>query len=211
MGGTKCRYAIDKPMVLYNWHVQEGTNFSQYEVKFFEEMWFVFNKQQPIHPLKKFGDKCYVLINQPTNAIWRLKIWNGKVVWCTLPFMMSKQHYNRWEVGWLFDMTFKPPLEVPTILKYGQIYNIIYGQTSNNKQYEVTIGNFFVCTYMDFVITISNLLGMHEKWVPCKHMYYVTYCSRSCFVGSLKISFISWLGVVMKFVTCWFILLLLHR
>jgi hypothetical protein len=70
---------------------------------------------------------------------------------------MSKQHFNWWKVGWLFEVTFKLPLEVPTILKYGQIYKIICGETSNFKQYEVTIGNFFVCTYMDFVTMIASL------------------------------------------------------
>jgi hypothetical protein len=80
MGGTKCKYAVDKSMVLSNWHVQEGMNLSQDEVKFLEEIGFVFNKQQPIHPEKQIGEKCYVLINQPTNAILWLTTWNGKVV-----------------------------------------------------------------------------------------------------------------------------------
>jgi hypothetical protein len=30
-------------------------------------------------------------------------------------------------------------------------------KTSNNKQYELKIGNFLVCTYMDFVTMISSL------------------------------------------------------
>jgi hypothetical protein len=34
----------------------------------------------------------------------------------------------------------------------------------------------------------------------------ITYCGMSCFVGSLKFSFISQLEIAMKFVACWFIL-----
>jgi hypothetical protein len=43
MRGMKHKYAIDRPMVLYVWHVQEKTNLSQDEVKFLEEKGFVFN------------------------------------------------------------------------------------------------------------------------------------------------------------------------
>jgi hypothetical protein len=34
----------------------------------------------------------------------------------------------------------------------------------------------------------------------------IMYCNMSCFVWSLKISFISQLGVAMKFIACWLIL-----
>jgi hypothetical protein len=50
---------------------------------------------------------------------------------------------------------------------------------------------------------------MREMPVPCKHMYYVS--QHVIFVANLKVSFISRLEIAMKFVTCWFILLLLCR
>jgi hypothetical protein len=42
--GIKCKYVVDKPVVPSIWPMHEGTNFSQYEVKSFEEVGFVLNK-----------------------------------------------------------------------------------------------------------------------------------------------------------------------
>jgi len=71
---------------------------------------------------------------------------------------MLKQHYQGWEANGLLVTTFHPPLEV-LVLGYGWIYKILCGKTSNKIQYEVTIGNFSVCTCMDFVIIILSSLG----------------------------------------------------
>ncbi len=62
------------------------------------------------------------------------------VCW-TMPLKMSNLHYNLWETGQLFEVTINPPLEVPP-LEYGRIYNILFGQNLNKRQYEITIGNF---------------------------------------------------------------------
>ncbi len=58
---------------------------------------------------------------------------NGKVVHCIIPFKMSNLHYNRWEVGRLFEMIINPPLEVP-LLGYGQIYKIMFGQNPQKNK-----------------------------------------------------------------------------
>jgi hypothetical protein len=90
------------------------TNFTYDEVNFFLKVDFVLNKQQPIHLQSLFGGKNFVPINQPTNAMSWPIIQNGKVVRPTMPFKMSKLHYNWWEGGQLFETTINPPLKVPT-------------------------------------------------------------------------------------------------
>jgi len=52
---------------------------------------------------------------------------------------------------------------------YGQIYNIL----SDNKQYDVTIGNFLGCSCVYFVAMSVASLGGHEAYVQCKHMYHI--------------------------------------
>jgi len=44
MGGTKCKYVFERPVVPSIWPMQEGTNLSQDEVKFPKQVGFVFNK-----------------------------------------------------------------------------------------------------------------------------------------------------------------------
>ncbi len=45
---SKHRYVMDRPIVPKIWHVQEGTNLTQNEVKSFKEVDFVVNKGQSI-------------------------------------------------------------------------------------------------------------------------------------------------------------------
>jgi hypothetical protein len=87
-------------------------------------------------------------------------------------FKMSNLHYNRWEAGQLLKRTINPPLEVP-LLGYGRMYEILYGQNPNKKQYEVTIKKLPNLHLFRFVAIMSNSLSRQGKWVPCKHMYYV--------------------------------------
>jgi hypothetical protein len=50
VGGTKRKYALDRPIVSKIWLVQAKTNFTQDEIKFIEKAGFVLNKRQPIFP-----------------------------------------------------------------------------------------------------------------------------------------------------------------
>jgi hypothetical protein len=47
-GLSKHRYVMDRPIVLEIWHVQEGTNLTQNEVRSLTEVGFVVNKRQSI-------------------------------------------------------------------------------------------------------------------------------------------------------------------
>jgi hypothetical protein len=45
IGNTKCKYALDRPIVPKIWLVEAKTNFTQDEIKFLEEAGFVLNRQ----------------------------------------------------------------------------------------------------------------------------------------------------------------------
>jgi len=106
------------------------------------------------------------------------------------------------EIGRLLEAIVNPPLEVLTF-GYGRFYNIMSRVPTNKKHYEITIENFWTCIYLSFVSMVASLLGQWGKWVPYKHLYYVL--QDVMFLGILKFSFISPLGVVMKFVLCWIV------
>ncbi len=110
---------------------------------------------------------------------------NGKAICHIVPFKMSNLHYNWWEAGQLLEATVNSPLEVPP-LGYGHIYKILLGQNPNKNQYEVTIGNFPPCIYLDLVEMISSSLGRRGKWMHCKHVFYNMSCLQgihfSCFI-----------------------------
>lgn len=148
------------------------------------------------------------ILLQLIDAMSWPKTHNGKLVLCTQPLTMSKLHYNWWEANQFLMAIFEPPLEVLTS-GYGWIYKITCGETSNIRQYEITIRNFLACSCLDIVTMVLSSLGKWRKWVPCKHMYYVL--QHVMFMANMKFSFTSWLGVAMKFVTCWLILLLLWK
>ncbi len=151
---------------------KKGPIFHRMRWSFLRKHVLFFNKWYPINPQSPFGGESSIPIYWPMNAMSWPTRWNGKAIWRTLPFIMSKQHYNSWKARQLLVVTFKPPSEVPTFI-FWWIYKILCGETSNNRQYEVTIVNFPTCTYMDFVTMNSSSMGKQGKWVPCKHMYYV--------------------------------------
>ncbi len=79
-GGMKCRYAVERSIVLSIWHVQEGTNLSHNEVKALEEVGFVINIQQPIFPQSFFVEENFVPINLLVDAMPWPKTKSGKLV-----------------------------------------------------------------------------------------------------------------------------------
>jgi hypothetical protein len=58
-GGTKHKYALDKPAILEIWPNKVETNLTQDEIKSFEEVGFVLNIQQLIFPQSLFGGECF--------------------------------------------------------------------------------------------------------------------------------------------------------
>jgi hypothetical protein len=120
-----------------------------------------------------------ILINRLVDEMLWPTSHNAKVVRHIVPFKLSNLHYNWSKAGWLLEAIVNPPLEVPPP-RYGWIYKILFDQNPNKKQYEATIGNFLGCTSLDFVAMTSNLLGWWGKWVPYKHMYYVSQHVMFC-------------------------------
>jgi len=54
--------------------------------------------------------------------------------------------------------------------RFGVLINII---SKEDNTYCVTIGDIPHCTCFDFNKMSSQYLGNKEKWVYCKHLYYV--------------------------------------
>jgi hypothetical protein len=72
-----------------------------------------------------------------------------------------------------FKCYFFPPIKVPPS-SYGLIYDITSSVGQNKKSYQVIIGDCPSCNCMDFFTMMASLLArVHEKWVQCKHIYYI--------------------------------------
>jgi hypothetical protein len=61
-------------------------------------------------------------------------------------------------------------MDVP-LPDYGKIKTIEIRFFANSHQYQVTIGKFPSCNYIDFINMTRTTLGKSGKWVPCKHIY----------------------------------------
>jgi hypothetical protein len=111
LSGMKRKYALDRPTVLEIWLIQLKTNFTQDEIKSFEEVGFVLNKQQPMFLRNLFVGENSILMNPPLDEMLWPTSRNGKDVHFMMPFKMSNLHYNQWEVGRLFEVIVNPPFE----------------------------------------------------------------------------------------------------
>jgi len=87
-------------------------NHKQDEIKFFEEVRFVFNKRQPIFFRNIFGEKNAILINRLVDEMSWPTTSSGKAIrW----IMMSNLYYNQWEVDQFLEAIINTPLEVPLL------------------------------------------------------------------------------------------------
>ncbi len=110
--------------------MKEKTNLTQDEMIFHKEIGFVINKQLHILLQTLFGEKHYVLVNCPFNEVAWPTTWNGKIIRRTMPFKMSKLHYNRWGFGRFLKVIVKPQLEVLTP-RHRQIFKIFSSVAPN--------------------------------------------------------------------------------
>jgi hypothetical protein len=99
VGGTKRKYALDKPVVSEIWLVQAKTNLTQDEIKFIEKVGFVLNKQQWIYLNNLFKGENSIPLNRLVDDMSWPTSHNGKVVCWIVPFNMSNLHYNQWEAS----------------------------------------------------------------------------------------------------------------
>ncbi len=88
VASTKHKYALDKPFVLEIWPIQVETNLIEDEIKFLEEVRFVFNRQQLIFHQCLFKRKTSIPINSQVDEMSCPTSHNGKVVCHIKPFKM---------------------------------------------------------------------------------------------------------------------------
>ncbi len=119
-----------------------------------------------------FANESTTPCNWPTNLEAWPKTHNNKPIWWTTMLKLSMQQINRWEVGRTLEVVVFPPTKVLPP-RCGHIYTINFSPPPSTKQYEVTIGNFLNCTYVDFVQMMVGSLGGWGKWVHCKHLYFI--------------------------------------
>jgi hypothetical protein len=89
-----------------------------------------------------------------------------------MPFEMSKLQYNKWEVS-LLEVAMNPLLEV-LHFDMDEFVIFIFGVALNQRQYEITIGNFLVCTCLDFMIMILG--SVREVSAMQTHLLHVATC-----------------------------------
>jgi len=73
-----------------------------------------------------------------------------------------------------------------------KVYKILSNADPNQRQYEVTIGNFLTFICFDFVTILLGSWGRQRKWVPCKHIYYVLQHVMFCGEFEIFIHFPTW-------------------
>jgi hypothetical protein len=111
---------------------------------------------------------CHNLVTRYDASCW-LTTCGGKMVKWPFVFKLTQQHANNWEVGMLLLQCIIFPTIDVLPPRYGWIYNIL----SNDKQYDITIGNFHGCSCVFFVTMLADSLGGHGAYVQCKHVYHI--------------------------------------
>jgi hypothetical protein len=79
-------------------------------------------------------------------------------------------HKNKWESAGLMDGYYVVGITAIPYPGFEMLINIV---SKEDITYRVTIGDMPHCTCFDFKKMSSQSLGNKEKWVYCKHLYYV--------------------------------------
>jgi hypothetical protein len=79
-------------------------------------------------------------------------------------------HKNKWESVGLMDGFYVVGITVIPYPGFEMLINIV---SKENIIYCVTIGDLPHCTCSDFTKMSSQSLGKKDKWVYCKHLYYM--------------------------------------
>ncbi len=164
------------------WHIQEDTNLTQNELVTLKKTRFSFDHFHRSNVQSLFGSQsscssnshvpiivsCPNLVRPPNVSCWPTTRGGKKVKW-PLVLKLTQQHTNNWEVGiLLLQCTVFPVVDVPPP-RYEQIYSIL----SDDKRYNVTIGNFLGCSCVYFMTMLVGSLGGPRTYVQCKHVYHI--------------------------------------
>jgi hypothetical protein len=68
VGRISKQYALDRPALLFLWHVQEGTNLTQIEVLALEEVGFLFLEKLRCPLVNPVGGDIFASVNQPPGC-----------------------------------------------------------------------------------------------------------------------------------------------
>jgi hypothetical protein len=79
-------------------------------------------------------------------------------------------HKYKWDSAGLMDRYYMVGITAIPYPRFGVLINIV---SKEDITYRVTIGDMPHCTCFDFKKMSSQSLGNKEKWVYCKHLYYV--------------------------------------
>jgi hypothetical protein len=182
IGGTSLKFVVAKLVVPTVWPIQEGINLTQNELIILEEVGFYFDHLHKSNSWSLFGSQsscssnshvptivnCPNLVRPFDASCWPTTCGGKKVRW-PLVLKMTQQHINNWEASiLLLQCIVFFVVDVPSP-RYGQIYNIL----SNDKCYNVTIGNFLGCSFVYFVTMLVGFLNGLGTYVQCKHVYHV--------------------------------------
>jgi hypothetical protein len=162
------------------WPIQEGTNLTQKEVTTLEEVRFSFDNLHRNNVQSLFGSQscilnnshvltisCHSLVRSFDASCWPTTCGGKKVKWPSI-FKLTQQHINNWEARkLLFQCTVFLAINVPPP-RYGRIYSIF----SDDKKFNVIIGNFLGCSCVYFATMLVGFWGGYGVYVQCKHVYH---------------------------------------
>jgi hypothetical protein len=165
---------LDWPVVPNIWPMKIGTNLSRQEVLALEDVGFQLQQSGALLPSCRLTTITMLPIPRmdfhvPRNPDAHPSSRFGKSVHRNL-VRPTVDHKNKWETAGLMDIYYvvgKIAIPYPW---FGVLINIV---SKEDITYRVTIGDMPHCTCFDFTKMSSQSLGNKEKWVYCKHLYYV--------------------------------------
>jgi hypothetical protein len=151
-----------------------GTNFSRQKVLALENVGFQLQQSGALSPSRRLTTitmlpnprmDFHVPLNPDAHPASRF----GKSMRRNLA-PPTVDHKNKWESAGLMNRYYVVGITPILYLEFGVLINIV---SKEDITYRVTIGDMPHCTCFDFNKMSSQSLGNKEKWVYCKHLYYV--------------------------------------
>ena len=168
------KYVLDWLVTPNIWHVKIFTSLLRHEVLALEDVGFQLQQTEALSPchglltITMFSIP-HIDFHVPLHPDAHPTLKFGKSVHCNLA-TPTIDYKNKWENAELMGSYYVVEITAIPYPGFGVLINIV---SKEDITYRVTIGDMPHCTCPDFIKMSSQSLGKKNKWVYCKHVYYV--------------------------------------
>ncbi len=181
MEGAIQTFVFKHPSLPNVWLVMSNTNFTRMKLWVLKKQVFIY--QNIRSHLKDFLGSWNLLEVMINNQEPPFKIGKAPSKYDQKSFQWSEPNKlddYKWESTNLMDVSILHHIDLPP-LEIEHVYIIsIFGSMLHGYVCDVTMRCYLACSCFDFISMLSFSIGNKEKYVLCKHLYFIFAKRMSC-------------------------------